>query len=189
MRNAETDRYSFKADEDNVYVTANIDEKEIENIALKPDGSVWLDGRNVSQEIRTEKISLAASSVSRHPEVRKMLVKQQQEMASSKGFIMDGRDIGTVVLKDAELKIFMTATPEARAERRYLQDKAAGIETGDVASIAEKIRQRDYQDTHREASPLRKADDAVELDTSSLTIDQTVDAIYQYAKPYLDREV
>jgi cytidylate kinase len=159
------------------------------DIALKPDGSVWLDGRNVSQEIRTEKISLAASSVSRHPEVRKMLVKQQQEMASSKGFIMDGRDIGTVVLKDAELKIFMTATPEARAERRYLQDKAAGIETGDVASIAEKIRQRDYQDTHREASPLRKADDAVELDTSSLTIDQTVDAIYQYAKPYLDREV
>jgi cytidylate kinase len=99
------------------------------DIALKPDGSVWLDGRNVSQEIRTEKISLAASSVSRHPEVRKMLVKQQQEMASSKGFIMDGRDIGTVVLKDAELKIFMTATPEARAERRYLQDKAAGIET------------------------------------------------------------
>ena len=158
------------------------------DIELKPDGSVYLDGKDVSHAIRTDEISLAASSVSKHPGVRRNLVKRQQEMASSKGFIMDGRDIGTVVLKDAEVKIFMTASPEARAKRRYDQDIANGIPTSDVKTIAEEIRQRDYQDTHRSASPLVKAHDAVEIDTSDMSIDEVTDRIYQLALPYLEKE-
>lgn len=101
---------------------------------------------------------------------------------------MDGRDIGTVVLKDAEVKIFLTASPEARAQRRYDQDIAEGIPTSDVKTIAEEIRQRDYQDTHRSVSPLKKADDAVEIDTSDMSIEEVTQAIYQLVQPYLEKE-
>lgn len=158
------------------------------NIELKPDGRVLMDGKDVSRAIRTDQISLAASSVSKHPGVRRDLVRRQQEMASAKGFIMDGRDIGTVVLKDAEVKIFMTASPEARAQRRYDQDVANGIPTSDVETIAEEIRQRDYQDTHRAVSPLKKADDAVEIDTSDMSIDDVTNQIIRLAQPYLEKE-
>lgn len=157
-------------------------------IELHPDGSVYLDGKDVSKAIRTDQISLAASSVSRHPGVRRDLVKRQQEMASAGGFIMDGRDIGTVVLKDAQVKVFMTASPEARAQRRYDQDVANGIPTSDVKTIAEEIRQRDYQDTHRAVSPLKKADDAVEIDTSDMSIEEVTEAIEKLAQPYLEKE-
>ena len=157
-------------------------------IRLTPDGKVFLDGQDVSKEIRTDEISLAASSVSKLKQVRSNLVKRQQEMAASKGFIMDGRDIGTVVLKDAEVKVFMTASPEARAKRRYDQNIANHIPTSDIATIAEEIRQRDYQDTHRDNSPLKKADDAVEIDTSDMTIDEVTEAIYQLAQPFLEKE-
>jgi cytidylate kinase len=157
-------------------------------IRLTPDGKVFLDGQDVSKEIRTDEISLAASSVSKLKQVRSDLVKRQQEMAASKGFIMDGRDIGTVVLKDAEVKVFMTASPEARAKRRYDQNIANHIPTSDIATIAEEIRQRDYQDTHRDNSPLKKADDAVEIDTSDMTIDEVTEAIYQLAQPFLEKE-
>lgn len=158
------------------------------DIQLTPDGKVFLDGEDVSKAIRTDENSLAASRVSKHPGVRQELVKRQQEMAAKKGFIMDGRDIGTVVLKDAEVKIFMTASPEARAKRRYDQNIANGIETGTVEEIAEEIRQRDYEDTHRAASPLTKAEDAVELDTSDLRIEQVVETIYDLCRPYLAKE-
>lgn len=157
-------------------------------IELKPDGRVFLDGKDVSKAIRTDEISMAASSVSRHPGVRRDLVQRQQEMAEARGFIMDGRDIGTVVLKDAEVKIFLTASPEARAQRRYDQDIAEGIPTSDVKTIAEEIRQRDYQDTHRSVSPLKKADDAVEIDTSDMSIDEVTQAINQLVQPYLEKE-
>jgi cytidylate kinase len=106
-------------------------------------------------------------------------------MARAKGFIMDGRDIGTVVLPDAEVKIFMTATPEARAKRRYDQDHAKGIPTGTVEEIAREIAARDEQDMNRTESPLRKAADAVELDTSNLTIDETVAAVLKLAEPFV----
>lgn len=157
-------------------------------IVLTEDGKIYLDGKDVSNEIRTEEISLAASSVSRHPLVRKELVARQKEMAKAKGFIMDGRDIGTVVLKDAEVKIFMVASAEARAQRRYDQDIQNGIPTEDIETIAEQIRQRDYQDTHRSASPLVKAEDAVEIDTSELTIDEVTEEIYQLARKFLEKE-
>lgn len=158
------------------------------DIELKADGRVFMDGKDVSRKIRTDEISMAASSVSRHPGVRRDLVHRQQEMARTGGFIMDGRDIGTVVLKDAEVKIFMTASPEARAKRRYEQDLAEGIPTSDVKTIAEEIRQRDYQDTHRSVSPLKKADDAIEIDTSDMSIDEVTQKIRQLVQPYLEKE-
>lgn len=158
------------------------------DIKLTSDGKVILDDEDVSSVIRTDKISLAASSVSKLGQVRKDLVKRQQEMAANKGFIMDGRDIGTVVLKDAEVKVFMTASPEARAKRRYDQNIANHISTSDITTIADEIRKRDYQDTHRENSPLVKAADAVEIDTSNMTIKEVTDAIEALAKSFLEKE-
>ena len=158
------------------------------DIKLTSDGKVFLDDEDVSSVIRTDEISLAASSVSKLGQVRKDLVKRQQEMAADKGFIMDGRDIGTVVLKDAEVKVFMTASPEARAKRRYDQNIADHISTSDIATIAGEIRKRDYQDTHRENSPLVKAADAVEIDTSNMTIEEVTDAIEALAKSFLEKE-
>ena len=157
-------------------------------IRLTPAGEVFLDGENVSKAIRTDENSLAASKVSSLARVREDLVKRQQEMAKEKGFIMDGRDIGTVVLKDAEVKVFMTASVEARAKRRYDQNLAQGILTSDLETIEKEIRERDYQDTHREFSPLRKAEDAVEIDTSDMTIAEVVEAVYNLAEPFLKKE-
>lgn len=171
--------------DDEASVCAMLAETEI---VLTPEGLVFLDGEDVSRAIRTDEISLAASAVSKLKQVRADLVKRQQEMAAAKGFIMDGRDIGTVVLKDAEVKVFMTASAEARAQRRYDQNIANGIPTSDVATIAEEIRQRDYNDTHRAASPLVKADDAIELDTSDLTIDEVTERIYAMCEPFLSQK-
>ena len=165
--------------------------KMLENtkIQLATDGSIFLDGENVSDKIRTNEISLAASLVSKLANVRRMLVERQQEMAKEKGFIMDGRDIGTVVLKDAEVKIYMTATPMARAKRRYDQNIAKNIPTGSIEEIAREIAERDLQDMTRENSPLKKADDAVEIDTSDMSIDEVTEYIYSLAKPFIEKEV
>ncbi|MBF1108090.1 MAG: (d)CMP kinase, partial [Solobacterium sp.] len=147
-------------------------------IQLLIDGSILLDGEDVSDKIRTNEISLAASLVSKLANVRRMLVARQQEMAKEKGFIMDGRDIGTVVLKDAEVKIYMTATPMARAKRRYDQNIAKNIPTGSIEEIAKEIAERDLQDMTRANSPLKKADDAVEIDTSDMSIEEVTERIY-----------
>lgn len=155
------------------------------DIVLTPEGQVFLDGEDVSKAIREDAVSMAASDVSKLQNVRKELVARQQKMAEAKGFIMDGRDIGTVVLTDAEVKIYMTASALARAKRRYKQNIDAGIETSDVETLVKEIEARDYQDMHREHSPLKKAEDAVEIDTSDLTIEEVVDRIYQLAEPYL----
>ncbi|MCR5230577.1 MAG: (d)CMP kinase [Solobacterium sp.] len=159
------------------------------DIRLTPDGEVFLDGENVSAEIRTDEISMAASDVSKLKQVRADLVKRQQEMARAKGFIMDGRDIGTVVLTDAEVKIYLTASAHARALRRLKQNKEQlNISTSDLETIEKEIEARDYQDMHRENSPLRKADDAVEIDSSDLTIDEVADRIYALVEPFLLKE-
>ena len=158
-------------------------------IQLLIDGSIFLDGEDVSDKIRTNEISLAASLVSKLANVRRMLVERQQEMAKEKGFIMDGRDIGTVVLKDAEVKIYMTATPMARAKRRYDQNIAKNIPTGSIEEIAREIAERDLQDMTRENSPLKKADDAVEIDTSDMSIEEVTERIYSLAKPFIEKEV
>ncbi len=157
-------------------------------IRMTPAGDVFLDGKDVSDAIRTDEISLAASDVSKLKNVRRDLVLRQQEMAKEKGFIMDGRDIGTVVLKDAEVKIYMTASARARAERRYKQNIEKGIPTSDIDTIEKEIAERDYQDMHRENSPLTKAEDAVEIDTSYMSIEEVTNTIYELAEPFLNQE-
>lgn len=157
-------------------------------IELTPDGKVFLDGEDVSKAIREDDVSMRASDVSKLQNVRRDLVKRQQEMARTKGFIMDGRDIGTVVLTDAEVKIYMTASARARAMRRYLQNVENGIETSDVETLEAEIKARDEQDMNREFSPLRKADDAIEIDTSDLSIEEVTERIYEIARPFLEAE-
>lgn len=159
------------------------------DITLTPEGKVYLDQQDVTSLIRTDEISLAASQVSKLANVRSMLVKRQQDMAKDKGFIMDGRDIGTVVLRDAEVKIYMTASAMARAQRRYDQNIAQSIPCESVEQIAKEIAQRDMQDMTRKNSPLKKADDAIEIDTSNMSVEQVTDTIYAYAKPFLEKEV
>lgn len=158
-------------------------------IQLATDGSIFLDGEDVSDKIRTNEMSLAASLVSKLAKVRRMLVERQQEMAKEKGFIMDGRDIGTVVLTDAEVKIYMTASSMARAKRRYDQNIAKNIPTGSIEEIAREIAERDLQDMTRANSPLKKADDAVEIDTSDMSIEEVTERIYSLAKPFIEKEV
>jgi cytidylate kinase len=156
-------------------------------IAFTADERVLLDGRDVTDEIRTDEISMLASDISTKPEVRRQLVAQQQQIAKAKGYVMDGRDIGTVVLPDAEVKIYMTASVEARAHRRYLENRAKGIPSN-LRQLKKEIIERDYQDTHRQYSPLRKADDAIEIDTSDMTIQQVVDKVMNIIEAKLPKE-
>ena len=135
-----------------------------------------LNGLDVSGRIRAQEVGQAASRVSRYPAVRRMLVRRQQEMAKDQPMLLDGRDIGTVVLKDASVKIYLTASPESRARRRMLQLREKGDETP-YETILQEVHARDYQDTHRETDPLRQAPDAVLIDSSDLTFDETVNAI------------
>lgn len=131
----------------------------------------YLNGENVEREIRSIEVSNHVSPIATLPFVRKFLVAQQQAMGTEKGIVMDGRDIGTVVFPDAELKIFVTASAEVRAQRRYDELKAKGQEAS-YEEILKNVVERDYIDSHREVSPLRKADDAIELDNSLMTIAQ-----------------
>ena len=133
----------------------------------RPD--TYMNGELVEKDIRTMEVSSKVSPIAALPFVRKALVEQQQMMGREKGIVMDGRDIGTAVFPDAELKVFVTASAEVRAQRRYDELKAKGMEA-DYASILKNVEERDYIDSHREVSPLRKADDAVELDNSRMTI-------------------
>ena len=157
-------------------------------IRMSPDGTVFLDGQDVSAAIRQDEISMAASNVSKHKEVRRVLVERQQKLAAEKGYIMDGRDIGTVVLKDAEVKIYLTASSYARALRRLKQNRENNISGGDLETIQKEIEARDYQDMHRENSPLTKAEDAIEVDSSDLTIEETVEKIMDLAMPFITAE-
>lgn len=131
----------------------------------------YLNGANVEKKIRTMEVSSRVSPIAALDFVREAMVARQQAMGKAKGIVMDGRDIGTTVFPDAELKIFVTASPEIRAQRRYDELKAKGEEAG-FDEILENVRQRDYIDQNREVSPLRKADDALLLDNSHMTISQ-----------------
>lgn len=139
-------------------------------------GDICLDGVNVAHKIRTNEISMRTSSIAKLAFVREKLVAMQKAMAAHKGYILDGRDIGTVVLPDAEVKIFLSATVEARAKRRYDEYVKQGVDVV-YQDIYEDIEERDFQDINREVSPLRKAADAIEIDTSLLSIDQVVEKI------------
>lgn len=151
---------------------------EIDNIhiSFRPNAATgrpdtYLNGVNVEERIRTMEVSSLVSPVAALGFVREAMVKQQQEMGQAKGIVMDGRDIGTTVFPHAELKIFVTASPEIRAQRRYDELKAKG-QAVDFDEILANVKQRDYIDQHRDVSPLRKADDALLLDNSHLTIEQ-----------------
>ena len=160
------------------------DEEKIVNlisnvsIDMLQDGSVLVDGVDVSTEIRTNEMSMASSNVSKLPRVREALVAMQQKISEAKGYILDGRDIGTVVLKDAEVKIYLTASAESRAKRRVLQNIEKGYEADYDAILADIIK-RDYQDMHREFSPLVKADDAIEIDSSDIIKEEVVTKILE----------
>lgn len=142
---------------------------------------VLLNGEDVSAEIRTPEASMAASDVSAIPAVRAFLFDLQRNIAKANDCIMDGRDIGTVVLPDARVKIFLTASPEIRAERRYkeLLEKGSDVEYKDVL---EDLIKRDYNDSHREIAPLKPAEDGVILDTSGLDFEQSVEAVINIIK-------
>ncbi len=135
---------------------------------------VYINGEYAEDRIRTIEVSAAVSSVSSIAEVREKLVRMQQQMACDRGVVMDGRDIGTVVFPDAELKIFMTAEPEVRARRRYAELKAKG-EDVTLEEVLENVLSRDKADMTREISPLRRADDAVVLDNSAMTLEQQME--------------
>lgn len=135
----------------------------------RPD--TYLNGMCVENDIRGMEVSSHVSPIAAIPFVREALVAQQQRMGGDKGIVMDGRDIGTTVFPEAELKIFVTASAEVRAQRRYDELKAKGAEAN-YDDILKNVQERDYIDTHREVSPLRKADDALELDNSHMTIEE-----------------
>jgi cytidylate kinase len=137
---------------------------------------VWLNGRNVNGLIRTEEVGKMASSSSVNKDVRAKLVELQQALAQKESVVMDGRDIGTCVLPNANVKVYLTADSHVRAVRRYDELKAKGQEC-DLATIEKDIIDRDYQDMHREISPLRQAEDATLLDSSDMTIEQVAKAI------------
>lgn len=146
----------------------------------RPD--TYLNGENVENAIRTMEVSSHVSPIATLAFVREALVAQQQRMGAEKGIVMDGRDIGTVVFPKAELKIFVTASAEVRAQRRYDELKAKGMDAN-YADILKNVEERDYIDSHRATSPLRKADDAIELDNSNLTIAEQKKWLYeQYLK-------
>ena len=146
------------------------------NFLRQDDGTqhTWLNGEDIEKAIRTLEVGNRASQVSQIKEVRQFLVEQQQAMGKDKGIVMDGRDIGTVVFPQAELKLFLTASPEVRAQRRYkeLQDKNPDDKTLRYEDVLRDVNDRDYRDTHRTESPLRQAEDAVVVDNSNLTPDQ-----------------
>ncbi len=161
---------------------SNVDTEKLEKLLPEIDitfrrdestGTVntYLNGECVENEIRTLEVSSRVSKVAAIPSVRAKLVEQQQRMGKDKGVVMDGRDIGTVVFPDAELKIFVTASAEIRAQRRFNELKAKG-EQCDFGDILKNVEERDYIDSHRATSPLRKADDAILLDNSDLSIDE-----------------
>lgn len=152
-------------------------EQALKQIHIAFDNDVvLLNGQDVTQAIRMNAISMFTSKVSALPQVRTRLVALQQEIAKDKGYIVDGRDICSVVLPNAEVKIYLDASPHARAERRYKEYLSKEIEA-DYEAIYQDILARDDQDMHRAYSPLVKAEDAIVIDTSDLTIDQVVDAV------------
>ena len=140
----------------------------------------WLGDEDVSEAIRTPEMSMAASAVSAIPEVRAHLVEMQREIARGQAVVMDGRDIGTKVLPNATLKIFLTASPEVRARRRWLEQQAKGSDET-FEKVLEELIRRDWADTHRAASPLTRAEDAVEVDTSNMTAEEVVERIVTLA--------
>ena len=156
-------------------------------ITFRPENAVnrvFVDGTEVTDAIRTAEVTGLVSKVAAVPEVRTAMTDQQRRMGAEGGIVMDGRDIGTVVFPDAELKVFVTASAEVRAQRRFDELQQKGM-PADFADILKNVQERDYIDSHREVSPLRQADDALLLDNSQMTIDEQNEWLMQRAKERL----
>ncbi|AUC76234.1 (d)CMP kinase [Olleya sp. Bg11-27] len=174
MQNGWIDKDQF----DVVALVSNLDKITI-SFTFNPSlgfAEVYLNGVNIEREIRTLEVSSYVSKVAAIPEVRYQLVKQQQQMGKDKGVVMDGRDIGTVVFPYAELKLFMTASADKRATRRFDELIGRGDDVK-YEAVLRNVQERDYIDSHREDSPLVKADDAIEIDNSDLTLEQQFDTV------------
>ena len=166
---------------DDSIIATLTDDVKVELKFIDGEQRMFLSGEDVSDKIRTPEASMAASRVSAVPKVREYLFDLQKKLASENNCVMDGRDIGTVVLPDADVKIFLTASPEARAERRFreLTEKGMDVKLEDV--LADMIK-RDYDDSHRAIAPLKQADDAVLCDTSELNLEESIDLIIRTIK-------
>ncbi|WEV41208.1 (d)CMP kinase [Lactobacillus sp. ESL0684] len=170
---------------DEAAILTALDHEKIELRAENSVQKVYVSGQDVSQEIRTPEISANVSQVSALAGVRTKMVALQRQLAGKTDVIMDGRDIGTTVLPNAEVKIFLVASAKSRAQRRMLDFKQRGIKTErTVAEIEQDISMRDYKDSHRAISPLKKAQDAIEIDTTRMTIDQVVTEILSKIKKF-----
>lgn len=165
-----------KDPKDNAAVDALLPEIELQLASIAGEQHIYLKDEDVSTAIRTEAAGMAASDVGANPAVRAFLLELQRSMAKKQDVLMDGRDIGTVVLPDAEVKVFLTASAEERARRRMLELEERGTPEP-YAAILRAIQERDWNDTHRDAAPLRQAEDAVLLDTTALDFVQSEDAL------------
>jgi CMP/dCMP kinase len=159
-------------------------------IDLEQNGSeqkVLLDGKEVTEAVRTESVTNNVSLVAKHPLIRAEMVNRQQALAAKRGVVMDGRDIGTHVIPDAEVKVFLVASVEERAQRRHKENIEKGY-TSNLETLKKEIERRDQLDSEREVSPLIKADDAIEIDTTSLTIGDVISSILKIVKAYKGME-
>ena len=161
---------------DNAAVNTLLPEIGLRVDCIDGEQHIYLNGEDVSTAIRTEEAGMAASAVGANPEVRAFLLELQRGMTKTQNVLMDGRDIGTVVLPDATVKIFLTASAEARAQRRAKELAEKG-QPADFATVLADIRQRDYQDSHRAVAPLKQADDAILVDTSSIGLQESFDLL------------
>ncbi|OFS64233.1 (d)CMP kinase [Nosocomiicoccus sp. HMSC09A07] len=157
-------------------------------INFNESGDVFLNDTNVTKDIRNSEVTNKVSSIASIDFVRDYLVDMQREIAADKGIVMDGRDIGTVVIPDAELKIYLTASPEIRAKRRLIEEEARGNNIT-LDNLIKEIIARDESDMNREHSPLKKADSAIEINTDNMTIDEVASAILNYARERINDNV
>ena len=164
-------------------ILAAIDRNEIQLKAVDGEQKVYAGDKDITRDVRLPEISANVSQVSALPKIREKMVSLQRKMAGEMNVVMDGRDIGTTVLPNAEVKIFLVATAHSRAQRRMLDLKQQGIKSDQtLQEIEQSIQERDYKDSHRQISPLKKAADAVEIDTTEMNIDQVVEAILAQIK-------
>ena len=173
-------QYNAKNKIDKTSLIANLSNIKIEFIqdSLTQKNLTYLNGINVEDEIRTMQVSKMVSPISEIPAVRDYCVALQQQMGEKGGIVMDGRDIGTTVFPKADVKIFVTASPEVRAKRRFLEYLQQGKDIP-LDEVLKNVNERDYIDSHRDYSPLRKADDAIEVDNSQMNLEETVDKVMQ----------
>nr|WP_188734427.1 (d)CMP kinase [Oceanobacillus neutriphilus] len=172
--------------EDEKAVMEILNKIDIQLVQQEDGQHVLIDGRDVTEVIRYPDVTASVSAIAKHPAVRKNMVSAQQDLAKDHSVVMDGRDIGSQVLPDADVKIFLIASVAERAKRRFEENKQKGI-PADLHTLEKEIEKRDELDSTREASPLVKAEDAIELDTTSLSIDDVTEKILEICQPFIKK--